>query len=542
MKKIVSGIMLALLITGVLVTFNTQSVKASGTIYIRADGSVDPPTAPISKDATTYTLTADIYDSIVIERDDITVDGGGYTLEGTGSGGTGIVLLDRSGVTVYNLIISGTFGTGIALFNSSGNTLQNNILIGDIGNVEGIFLGESNDNCICGNIVTNCPQGIVIGRSNANLILGNNVTNNGLGIFLVSSNYTEISTNIFRNNLECIVLEVSSWNNIYNNNFVDNEKPRVNYLSVNNFWDAGYPSGGNYWSDYTGVDEKSGSNQDQSGSDGFGDTPYIFVGGQDRYPFMKENGWDVPSPPPPNHPPNLPATLQQLKSDSVTEITVGGTTDERTVYFKGTVSDPDGDQVKLQVELRNINEYGGEFDETQGGLKDSELVESGSEAVAGAVELIDEDYHWRARTVDEHGEASEWVEFGGNDVSEVDFIVNTGEEPLPTWVEVNNPAGAYICSDLEHKQPYRDIPVNFIFQNNLKQGDSGDDVKYLQILLNANPATQVAVLGSGSSGYETNYFGPLTERAVENFQKLYELPVNGEVNDIDTKNVSIHVF
>jgi len=27
--------------------FNIQPVKASGSIYIRADGSIDPPTAPI---------------------------------------------------------------------------------------------------------------------------------------------------------------------------------------------------------------------------------------------------------------------------------------------------------------------------------------------------------------------------------------------------------------------------------------------------------------------------------------------------------------
>jgi len=54
-----------------------------------------------------------------------------------------------------------------------------------------------------------------------------------------------------------------------------------------NVWDDGYPSGGNFWSDYEGVDEKSGSNQDQPGSDGVGDTAYaIDVNNTDRYPLM----------------------------------------------------------------------------------------------------------------------------------------------------------------------------------------------------------------------------------------------------------------
>ena len=54
-----------------------------------------------------------------------------------------------------------------------------------------------------------------------------------------------------------------------------------------NVWDDGYPSGRNYWSDYNGMDEKSGPNQDLPGSDGIGDTPYVIdENNQDRYPLM----------------------------------------------------------------------------------------------------------------------------------------------------------------------------------------------------------------------------------------------------------------
>jgi beta propeller repeat protein len=52
--------------------------------------------------------------------------------------------------------------------------------------------------------------------------------------------------------------------------------------------------------------------------------------------------------------PDQPIELSQLKSDGTTQITVGGATAERTVVFSARVSDPDGDKVRLQVELRVI--------------------------------------------------------------------------------------------------------------------------------------------------------------------------------------------
>jgi ribonucleotide monophosphatase NagD (HAD superfamily) len=63
------------------------------TIYIRADGSVDPGTSPISTaDNITYTLTDNIVgyvpedtSAIVVERDDIVVNGAGYIVQGTGA-------------------------------------------------------------------------------------------------------------------------------------------------------------------------------------------------------------------------------------------------------------------------------------------------------------------------------------------------------------------------------------------------------------------------------------------------------------------------
>ena len=127
------------------------------------------------------------------------------------------------------------------------------------------------------------------------------------------------------------------------------------------------------------------------------------------------------------NPPNE-TNLQQLKSDSATKIKIGETIDEREVVFKARVSDPDGDRVKLQMELRNLSEYDGKFDESKEGLKKSEFVASGEIATVSFFGLINENYHWRARVVDEKGNKSGWVEFGDNDTSEVDFVVSKGEE------------------------------------------------------------------------------------------------------------------
>lgn len=121
--------------------------------------------------------------------------------------------------------------------------------------------------------------------------------------------------------------------------------------------------------------------------------------------------------------PDKPSELSQFKSDGTTVITTGYTTNERTVVFKSTISDSDKDQVKLQIELRRLDEYGGQFDETQPGIKESILVPSGSGVTITVNDLIDADYHWRARAVDVNGNKGPWQEFGGNDISAADFVI-----------------------------------------------------------------------------------------------------------------------
>jgi len=126
----------------------------------------------------------------------------------------------------------------------------------------------------------------------------------------------------------------------------------------------------------------------------------------------------IAAPPPPNQPPNTPTAISQYKSDGVTIIPEGETTLESTVVFKATVSDPDGDSVRLEIELRQMGEaFTGEpTPETI-----SDFVPSGSQVTIARYGLVNGDYHWRYRAKDIHGDVSDWTEFGS--VGNMDFRV-----------------------------------------------------------------------------------------------------------------------
>ncbi|UCD92566.1 MAG: right-handed parallel beta-helix repeat-containing protein [Methanobacteriota archaeon] len=131
--------------------------------------------------------------------------------------------------------------------------------------------------------------GILIGFTSNSTIVDNNISENswhGLSLQHSDSN-TIFSNNISSNNWYGIHLFISNSNRVYHNDFIDNLNQAYDDRATN-VWDDGYPSGGNCWSDYMGVDEMSGPNQDIPGSDGIGDTPYVIdADSQDEYPLMR---------------------------------------------------------------------------------------------------------------------------------------------------------------------------------------------------------------------------------------------------------------
>jgi len=166
------------------------------------------------------------------------------------------VIVEGNSVTNNNI-------AGLSLDTASNVTVRSNTFADNDYNVD---LTNSNDVLIRNNTVaTSTSDGITITGGARLTIEENNITGNGGGVLAVGATALRVYHNAFNGNL-----------------------PQAADVNGANAWDDGYPSGGNFWSDYTGVDTCSGPNQDICPDpDGFGDTPYVIdADSQDRYPLI----------------------------------------------------------------------------------------------------------------------------------------------------------------------------------------------------------------------------------------------------------------
>jgi len=287
---------------------------------------------------TVYVKEGTYYERVVVDKRDLTLVGDGWVRTVIDGGGVGTVIK----VTADNVVISGFTiqnggsrpglevlgyadvtdnrvtknkigihvcsecriaenvvtgnGQGILLYFSSEVRVEANNLT---GNTVGISLHGSSNNVIKGNRVTESVPGghgvtLLSGSSN-NTVVGNFIVNNSHGMWFSGSyNNLVLENTIANNGILGIELTDSSNNILYHNNFINNKK----HVTINkpNIWDGGYPTGGNYWSDYRDRypnvwDEYQGEGQDVPGSDLIWDSPYVIdKDNRDRYPFVTPYG------------------------------------------------------------------------------------------------------------------------------------------------------------------------------------------------------------------------------------------------------------
>jgi len=279
-KKSVSLLVLLLLFSVVLVSSSQiEVVKAQSVIYIRADGTVEG-TDKIQRVSDIYTFTGNIEGSIVVEKDDVVIDGTYYKLQGSGDG-VGVYVPNSGNLEIKNIKIHGfKFAIYFDRFSTNNNIIFGNTLTNNTH--YGIYIIRSNNTCIFGNYIENSGTGIQLAESYNNSIFQNKIVANGEGIgFGSGGSNTTVYHNLIADNNYAFTFWASSHNTIYGNNLINNNNQVHAWISSNS-WD--YESTGNYWSDYNGTDENN---------DGIGDTPYVIstspedYGDADNYPLIE---------------------------------------------------------------------------------------------------------------------------------------------------------------------------------------------------------------------------------------------------------------
>ncbi|MCD6223050.1 MAG: DUF2341 domain-containing protein [Thermoplasmata archaeon] len=195
--------------------------------------------------------------------------------------GIGICAIDSNHICIFNNTIWNQDDSAIEIASSSYCKIYNNRLYDSEKGIWIVYrlngIGPSNYNIISNNFIMGCQiAGIWIWSSHYNTvtdctIIGSSGYSNSYGISLIFD---------------------SSNNSIYHNNFINNVR-NAHDEGNNNKWDNGYPSGGNYWSDF---DEPSEGAYDNN-SDGIVDEQYNIPGGssKDRYPLANPVNFTIPT-------------------------------------------------------------------------------------------------------------------------------------------------------------------------------------------------------------------------------------------------------
>jgi len=264
-EKLLAGAIVFVLVSSVLLFFLTLQTSPRPRVFIRANGSVEPASAPIKRNGDTYTFADDVYAEFVVEKSEVVIDGAGYTLHGPYNGTMENLWVIGNG---SNQVSGGTqipYSIGVDLSGgASGLTIMNlnieNFSIGTyIWTINNVFLNNSVSKCIVG----------VLLSGSGNKITRNLLVMNEVGLFFGTNEPGSVPLNL----------------SVAHNGFQANVRQlggclcqgATNASELIHTWDDGRE--GNYWSDYNGTD---------ANGDDIGDTAYVFdAQNEDRYPLME---------------------------------------------------------------------------------------------------------------------------------------------------------------------------------------------------------------------------------------------------------------
>src|SRR5438552_8167596 len=189
---------------------------------------------------------------------------------------------------------------------------------------------------ISGNVIRGATEGIAATETSNLTIRGNSVLSTMGAVRIDDSSNITVVDNHISDDAKGVTLRWSRDVSFLHNDFAGNGQ-QVQFESNERIrWNESYPTGGNFWSDYTGIDNCSGPNQDVCPDpDGIGDTPYtIDANNSDRYPLIHLPGNDTVPP-----------------SVSIVAPTEGSVFHASPITVSGTASDSGGSGLQM-VEVR----------------------------------------------------------------------------------------------------------------------------------------------------------------------------------------------